>query len=468
MLLRFMPVLLEVTTGTLLFTRHLDWRHPRRIITAGTGIILIGVCIGGLQSLEELPFADGTSLSMRLGAWYLQVQNMYYLLFSLALVAAIHWAFNASWLESLVTVAAGYTAQHTTFACVGALLATLQNTLYIYDSRLFPLRICCFAAAYTFIWVLIARQFTVDDATIRHKPLRVITSIILLLLAIVLNMQTQKLIYATGINAEVQTLLYVYDALVSFAALALLVTATTMDRMANDLAVIRQIDELKERQYELSRETIELVNTKFHDVRNNLASLRRTAQELQRMQHDGTADSHFIPDIPVDSIEQMEYSIRIYDSIFNTGDDALDTILMEKSLYCTQHGITFTAMADGAALRFMDRSDVYALFGNMLDNAIEAVSLVRDANSRQITFNLHADGRMLRIEEENYYSGTLQIRNGLPVTTKGDRRFHGFGMRSIARQVSKYRGDMTISTADHIFTLSIVLPIPAELSSASR
>ena len=160
------------------------------------------------------------------------------------------------------------------------------------------------------------------------------------------------------------------------------------------------------------------------------------------------------------SSEQMENSIRVYDSIFNTGDDALDTLLTEKSLYCTNHGITLTAMADGTAIGFMDRSDVYALFGNIIDNAIEAVSLVRDPEMRQITFSMRAVGRLLRIEQENYYIGEVRMEDGLPVTTKGDRRFHGYGMRSIARQVERYRGEMTIDPSDGIFTLSIVIPIP--------
>lgn len=46
----------------------------------------------------------------------------------------------------------------------------------------------------------------------------------------------------------------------------------------------------------------------------------------------------------------MEQEIRSYEAQNKTGNEVLDTILTSKSLYCQQHGITLTCVADGAAL----------------------------------------------------------------------------------------------------------------------
>ena len=72
----------------------------------------------------------------------------------------------------------------------------------------------------------------------------------------------------------------------------------------------------------------------------------------------------------------MEQEIRSYEAQNKTGNEVLDTILTSKSLYCQQHGITLTCVADGAALDFMDTMDLCSLFGNALDNAIEGTAKV--------------------------------------------------------------------------------------------
>ena len=78
-------------------------------------------------------------------------------------------------------------------------------------------------------------------------------------------------------------------------------------------------------------------------------------------------------------LDAMEQEIRSYEAQNKTGNEVLDTILTSKSLYCQQHGITLTCVADGAALDFMDTMDLCSLFGNALDNAIESVEKLPDS-----------------------------------------------------------------------------------------
>lgn len=47
-----------------------------------------------------------------------------------------------------------------------------------------------------------------------------------------------------------------------------------------------------------------------------------------------------------DYLDEIERSIQIYDSTIETGNEVLDTVLTEKSLYCEQHQITMTCVAD--------------------------------------------------------------------------------------------------------------------------
>ena len=71
-------------------------------------------------------------------------------------------------------------------------------------------------------------------------------------------------------------------------------------------------------------------------------------------------------------------------------------------------------------------------------------------------------GELSILQIENYYEGLLDFQNGLPRSSKGNDDYHGFGIRSIRRTVEKYNGSVDINTEDHIFILSIVLPVPDE------
>ena len=61
-----------------------------------------------------------------------------------------------------------------------------------------------------------------------------------------------------------------------------------------------------------------------------------------------------------------------------------------------------------------------------------------------------------RIETSNCTQSAPVFENGLPVTTKTDRDAHGYGMKSIRLICRKYGGEMTVSAADGLFTVTII------------
>ena len=151
--------------------------------------------------------------------------------------------------------------------------------------------------------------------------------------------------------------------------------------------------------------------------------------------------------------------MRIYDSSVNTGNKALDTVLMEKKLYCEKYLIQLTCIADGEKLTFMQPADVYSLFGNALDNAIESVLKEEETEKRVISLSVSERMQLLTIRVENYLAEKPEILNGLPVTTKDDKKHHGFGMKSIQYIARKYGGEISVASEDHAFILNIIIPL---------
>ena len=107
----------------------------------------------------------------------------------------------------------------------------------------------------------------------------------------------------------------------------------------------------------------------------------------------------------------------------------------------------------------MEDMDISALFGNMLDNAIESVCRQKNQEKRLIGLYVTREKQFLRIRTENYCEEKLEFRNGLPVTTKADKHLHGYGMKSIRTIVEKYGGSAVASQKNNWFELKILIPV---------
>lgn len=224
-----------------------------------------------------------------------------------------------------------------------------------------------------------------------------------------------------------------------FTEFQILYAGKTEARMELEQRILQE----RGRQYHLSRETVDAINLKCHDIRHQIRGIGRDAMRID-------------PRV----IEDIAHEVSIYDSSVSTGNDALDTILTEKSLACGHDGVQLSVMADGSALNFMQPAELYALFGNALDNAIEAVRPLKDPGMRSISLVVCRRGSMVSVHVENYYEGFPQIVNGLPQTTKRNRAMHGFGMRSMRATVERHGGSLTCNASESLFRLDILIPIP--------
>ena len=161
--------------------------------------------------------------------------------------------------------------------------------------------------------------------------------------------------------------------------------------------------------------------------------------------------------ISPESINDLEQMINIYDSNVKTGNETLDLILTEKSLLCQKKNIKLTCLADCSKIGFIDDSDLYSLFGNAVDNAIEAVMKIQNDDKRNISLIVRNVENYLSISIENYYEGEIKFGDdGLPLTTKFDTNYHGYGVKSIKYIVDKYHGTLSITAKKDIFKLYIL------------
>lgn len=200
--------------------------------------------------------------------------------------------------------------------------------------------------------------------------------------------------------------------------------------------------------YRVSEESVAMVNQKYHDLKHQIAILRSEISNEEKL----------------DSLERMETEIKAYEARNKTGHKVLDTILTAKSLQCQGQGISLTCVADGEALGFMDTMDIAILFGNALDNAIESVHKIQDPEKRLIHLTVSRQKNFLRIRVENCYEGKLVFEDGLPSTTKKDKEFHGYGIKSIKQIAAGYGGSVTIQAKGGWFELRVLIPLGGSCS----
>lgn len=219
------------------------------------------------------------------------------------------------------------------------------------------------------------------------------------------------------------------------------------NHMEQELTIEERLWEERKKQYELSKENIEGLNIKFHDLKYRIQML---------------VDAN--NGITASDMADIQEGLGIYDSIAKTGNNPLDIVISEYALRCEHNQISFTSIADGKALDFMSPYDVYTLFGNAITNAIEAVMKLDDKDKREISLVIKKKNDILLIVLENYFDKKPIKRDKSMhiISSKNDKSIHGFGTRSMFNIVERYKGTINTQINDDIYTLTIAFYLPVK------
>ena len=378
----------------------------------------------------------------------LYVSFMFFFLFALTLTCSF-FIFDEKPVALIFCSIAGYCTQHVAFQCFNILAYSTEindNTaLGIYGNDLspvftlyaIPLYVICYFAAYWLVYLLCSLRI---KGQIFVKSAQVLVLLVLtVLVSVVINAVTTYHSYDAfdKLNVIMTSIsIFVCCALVLTVQFSFLLSTDLQNELERVNGILRE----ERRQYVTSKETIELINIKCHDLK----------YKIRLISGGGMLDDK--------KVDEIEKTISIYDSFVETGNAALDLAVTEKGLVCNGKKINFSCILDGKKLSFIDETDIYTLFCNALDNAIEA-SMKCEEEKRVISLTSHFAGGRLIVVCRNYYSDQpILDENGFK-TTKEDKRYHGYGVKSIKRIVSLYGGKTEISADEGVFTLTMIFPL---------
>ncbi|GAA0807536.1 ATP-binding protein [Faecalicatena orotica] len=198
--------------------------------------------------------------------------------------------------------------------------------------------------------------------------------------------------------------------------------------------------ELKHSYYEDKLKEEERIRRIYHDLKNHLLVLQSASSCTPETQQ---------------SIQELRSQIEGYENYYHTGNPYLDILLRDKARSAQENQIDFSALVHFKDGTFIEPLDISTIFGNALDNAIEA-SILLPPEKRLITLKADRIRDMLSIHVENNITADMKMPER---TSKTDSLVHGFGLTNIKTAVEKYEGQCITQIMNETFHLKIVIPV---------
>ena len=177
-----------------------------------------------------------------------------------------------------------------------------------------------------------------------------------------------------------------------------------------------------------------------HDMKNQLAALydavERGEQELVR-----------------DTLSEMLGDIRLAEDIIYSANPIINSLLKVKVAKAREKGIEVTVKAFVPKKMSIESGDMGVLYGNLIDNAIEACAKVQGNNRFVDVETKYQDGKLLIVIRNS----KNPERNPDFKTTKEDKRRHGRGLRSVRRVAEQYGGNLLLEDEGDTFKVSLLL-----------
>lgn len=205
----------------------------------------------------------------------------------------------------------------------------------------------------------------------------------------------------------------------------------------SELAAMDEVLHRQYEQYKRSKEGINLINRRYHELKVQLARIREEQDQTKQNA----------------AIAAMEQNIRQYEAENKTGNPVLDTLLTAKTMECQQENITITSVADGRMLGFLTIRELCTIVGVALDNAIAAVRAEPDPEKRLIKVAVYSQGGFAMLRFEHYTEAAPALdADGLPQ--------QGSDLKSVRTTVGQHGGSMTMHWENNWCTLRILFPLP--------
>ena len=139
-----------------------------------------------------------------------------------------------------------------------------------------------------------------------------------------------------------------------------------------------------------------------------------------------------------------------------TGNKAVDALLYQKRKRAEEENVKWECDVQMPKECRINEFDLCVLFGNMLDNALEACGRIQKGECRFINIQAKTVKKCFLLEVKNSMDRTEKCEDGF--TNKGDSQERGIGLLNVSDVVNKYNGVVNTEAEKGIFVISILMP----------
>ena len=160
-------------------------------------------------------------------------------------------------------------------------------------------------------------------------------------------------------------------------------------------------------------------------------------------------------------LNDLNVTISSQEALVYTGHPVMNAILSEKSVQAensripmdiyVEPNIQFDAISDG---------DLIIMMGNLLDNALEAVSkLEKESAYIKVRIYRENQGKIAIVKIENPFKNPIKYNKSGKILTNKIEGLHGYGLKSANATAKKYGGFLQCSHDEQVFTSVLILSL---------
>lgn len=208
----------------------------------------------------------------------------------------------------------------------------------------------------------------------------------------------------------------------------------------------------------------ELMKEKEKYSKESMEIIKRSNEELREFKHD--LKNYLLPlqeamgTMPQSEMakvwEKINQKIEDVQTLIQTGNSYVDSMINTKITLARSEKVdvkcTILSKMEG-----IDDLEFCSVFGNLMDNAIEAERKVTE--KKEIIIFVEEKMGYLRLEIQNKIEKSVLNENSSLNTTKKDTSSHGIGHKSIKRTMQKVGGALKYYETGDLFCAEAVFPI---------
>lgn len=210
------------------------------------------------------------------------------------------------------------------------------------------------------------------------------------------------------------------------------------------------------------RERVLLINLKNELLEQNYRELLEVTQRSRKVYHDFKNEVNVLNyyaekgelDKVREYLKQIGEPVRTLEGYSWTGNEMIDLILNRKYAESLERKIQFRVESAAVGDMPIGELQICAIFGNLLDNAIEAAEKAKEEN-RWIHTELVRHGEIVQLTICNSLKEMPVKKDGRFISKKADGRIHGLGIENVRMMVEECGGDMQIEYDDVRFEVCI-------------